>query len=107
MNTQQKSSTDELNEGALYVCKKGELIELPGKEEDDDALRIRLVKPVAEILYAIQKSCRKKLNGYKPDVSQVTAALVVAIGQDVEAASNIVIEHCRNIYSTALTKKGE
>lgn len=71
------SNTNEmdLEEGSLYVVKKGELVEIP-REDETGTRKLRVTDAAFGSVEEVQKQMRKRLNGYKPDIGLVASAML-------------------------------
>jgi hypothetical protein len=86
----------DLEEGALYVFKKGVLQEIE-VDPDDTMRKIKVTDSAFKGVVEVQKKMRSAMNGFKPDVSTVCSALLK------EAATSpyvveIVKRFCLEIY---------
>jgi len=69
-----KSVTDDLTEGKLYKLENGELIEL--QIDPEELRKVKITDDAIQAATAIQKTMRKVLNGFKPDITTVCSALI-------------------------------
>ncbi len=75
---------DELEEGELYVVKKG-VLEHIRRDPDDSLKKIRITDDAFSSVVEVQKSMRGALNGYKPDITMVCSALLEQATQSDDA----------------------
>jgi len=64
-----------LEEGSLYVFKKGILQEIE-IDPDDTMRKIKITDSAFKGVIEVQKKMRSVMNGFKPDVSTVCSALL-------------------------------
>lgn len=85
-----------LEEGALYVFKKGVLQEIE-VDPDDTMRKIKITDSAFKGVVDVQKKMRSVMNGFKPDVSTVCSALLkeAAMYPDVV---EIVKRFCLEMY---------
>ena len=69
-----KPITDDLTEGKLYKLVNGELIEL--QIDPEELRKVKITDDAIQAATAIQKTMRKVLNGFKPDITTVCSALI-------------------------------
>jgi len=69
-----KQITDDLTEGKLYKLENGELIEL--QIDPEELRKVKITDDAIQAATAIQKTMRKVLNGFKPDITTVCSALI-------------------------------
>ena len=89
---------NELEEGELYVLKKGVLEHLQ-RDPDDNLRKIRITDDAFETLVNVQRSMRKNLNGYKPDITVVCSAIIKHGASDVEQAQVAVKDYVQKIFN--------
>jgi hypothetical protein len=82
--TEPKEEAKPLEDGDVYICRKGKLERLP--KTDDGMRRIRITEDAYQAAMDLGQRLRKDLHGYKPDVSLVASALI--------------LDGCREAYST-------
>ncbi len=75
-------------DGDLYIWRHGRLEHI--EREDNPMRRVRMTEEAYQTAMELGKTMRQALNGYKPDISLVVSALVVAAAQDRETASTAV-----------------
>ena len=75
---------NDLQEGKLYVVQDGELKEIE-RDPDDTLKKIRIMDDAIRGATEVQKRLRKKMNGYKPDLSLVCSALIIAKSTEEDA----------------------
>lgn len=75
-------------DGDLYIWRNGRLERI--EREDSPMRRVRMTEEAYQTAMELGKTMRQTLNGYKPDVSLVVSALVVAAAQDRETAGAAV-----------------
>ena len=74
--TQEPDEPEEgIEEGKLYKCQNGELVELE-IDPDDNMRKIRVTEDAVYAVTELQKNLRKILGGYKPDLSIVSSTLL-------------------------------
>ncbi len=78
-----------LEEGELYVVRKGQLEHL-ARNEEDGMRRIRITEDAFQIATDIGRGMRKSLQGYKPDVSLITSALVLSYTDELQKGQDAV-----------------
>ena len=84
-----KTEVEALEEGELYVLRKGRLEHVP-RNEDDGMRRIRITEQAYEAAMQIGRWMKADLGGYKPDVSLVVSALVLDRGEKVERTKEVI-----------------
>ena len=87
---------DDLEEGELYVVKKGELEHLQ-RDPDDTMRKVRITDDAHTVAINVQRMMRKEMNGYKPDIVMVCSALIASFDEREEAAG-IVKDYIRNTF---------
>ena len=87
---------DELQEGCLYVYKKGVLQEIE-VDPDDTMRKIRITDSAYQGVVEVQKIMRKKMDGFKPDVSTVCSALIKEAAT-LPNVAEIVQAFCLDMY---------
>jgi hypothetical protein len=85
---QKKPEDEHRQDGDLYIWRNGRLERI--EREDNPMRRVRMTEEAYQIAMELGKTMRQTLNGYKPDISLVVSALVVAAAQDRETASAAV-----------------
>jgi len=88
----------ELEEGELYVYKKG-VLEHVQRDPDDNLRKVRILDGAYEKAVMVQRSMRSKLNGYKPDITMVISALIETGASDASAAADVVKSYAKRIFS--------
>lgn len=91
---------DDLEEGALYVFKQGELHVIE-TDPDDLMKKIRITPDAFAELSALQRRMRKLMQGYRPDISVLGSALIAHAAQS-ESADDVVREYVLKIYQSPL-----
>lgn len=91
-------STETLEEGELYVLRKGYLEHVP-RNADDGMRRVRITEDAYQVAMDVGRAMRKELNGYKPDVSLVTSALLLNHTDDGQKAQDIVKQFVIRMFS--------
>ena len=86
----------ELEEGSLYVYKKGTLREV--EADPDDLMKKVKITPDAFVdVTNLQRGMRKELQGYRPDISIICSALIANAAQSQEAPQ-IIRNYVLNMY---------
>ncbi len=98
MSSDSDAEDDDLEEGELYVVKKGVLEHLQS-DPDDNLRKIRITDSAFETAVVVQRNMRKSLNGYKPDITMVISALVENAACDSEKAMMVVKEYAQKMFS--------
>jgi len=88
----------ELEEGELYVMKKGVLEHLQ-RDPEDNLRKIRITDDGYKALVEIQRGMRKSLKGYKPDLTIVCSAILENAASDPEGATTVVKEYAQNVFA--------
>lgn len=83
------NNDDELQEGKLYVYQDGELKEIE-RDPDDTLKKVRIMEEAITSATKVQKQLRKQLAGYKPDLSLVCSALIIAKASEDDATQAVV-----------------
>lgn len=86
----------ELEEGALYVFKKGVLQEIE-VDPDDTMRKIKITDSAFKGVVEVQKKMRSVMNGFKPDVSTVCSALIKEASTSPDVV-DIVKRFCLDMY---------
>jgi hypothetical protein len=84
-----KPKNDSLLEGHLYTVVNGNLQELP-RDSEDTLRKIRLMDSAIESATGIQRELRKKMHGYKPDLTLICSALISAKTSEPDALTSVV-----------------
>lgn len=92
---------DELNEGCLYVYKKGVLQEIE-TDPDDLMKRVKITPDAFSEVSKLQNKMRKHMSGYRPDISSVCSALLKHAANSDEAVS-VVSDFVVSLYHTLST----
>lgn len=79
----------ELKSGSFYTVIDGQLQEIE-RDPEDTLRKVRLMEEAFTSATELQKSLRKHLNGYKPDLTLVCSALIAKYAQDDEAVKTVV-----------------
>lgn len=90
--------TQHLEEGSLYVYKKGVLQEIE-TDPDDQMKKIRITQDAFANASELQKQMRKHMAGYRPDMSTVCSALIKHAA-DSENAAEIVRQFALSLYQS-------
>lgn len=80
---------DELKEGALYVFQDGDFVEIQ-RDPEDTLKKVRLLDDAISAATHLQKHMRKALGGYKPDLTTVCSALIIAKAKEDDASKAVV-----------------
>lgn len=91
-------NTQHLEEGSLYVYKKGVLQEIE-TDPDDQMKKIRITQDAFTSASELQKQMRKNMAGYRPDISTVCSALIKHTATS-ENAVEIVRQFALNLYQS-------
>jgi len=86
----------DLEEGSLYVFKKGILQEIE-TDPDDTMKKIRITDTAFQGVVNVQKQMRAAMNGFKPDVSTVCSALIREASTSPDVV-NTVKQFCLEMY---------
>ena len=89
---------EDLEEGELYVFKKG-VLEHIQKDPEDNLKKVRILDDAFEKAVTIQRGMRSKLNGYKPDLTMVISALIETGASDADHAANVVKSYAKRMFS--------
>lgn len=89
---------ENLEEGCLYVYKKGMLQEIE-TDPDDLMKKIKITPDAFKVASALQNSLRKHMSGYRPDMSTICSALIESGGQ-AESAVGVVQAFVIRLYKT-------
>jgi len=89
---------DNLEEGELYVFKKGVLEHLH-RDPEDNLRKIRITDGAYEVAVDVQKKLRKSLKGYKPDITMVISALIEDAANDSKNATEVVKGYAQKMFS--------
>jgi len=88
-----------LEEGELYTLRRGMLHHVR-KQDDDNALRrVRIMEEAYDAAYALARSLRSTLRGYRPDPTLVISALVMHAVRLPEAP-DIVQVYLQGIFNS-------
>lgn len=96
-NETEKAIDDPLEEGELYVVKKGVLEQIQ-RDPDDNLRKIRITDDAFDALIKVQRKMRKLLNGYKPDITIVSSALIESAAVDPEHAASVVKNYAQKVF---------
>lgn len=77
-------STPPLEEGEVYVCRRGRLERI--ERDADDMRKIRITDEAYQATMHLGKGMRSGLVGYKPDVALIASALVIVASRDPDQA---------------------
>ena len=94
MSEVSEMSQESLKENQLYIVREGNLVEL--KTDPEDLKKVKITEDALASVFALQKSLRQKLGGYKPDVTLVCSALLQHATQQEEAMS-VVVHYWKNM----------
>lgn len=83
-------------DGDLYIWRHGRLERI--EREENPMRRVRMTEEAYQTAMELGKTMRQALNGYKPDISLVVSALVVAATQDKETASTAVRKYVIKMF---------
>lgn len=87
-----------LEEGCLYAFKKGALYEI--KTDPDDVMKkVKITESAFSEVIRLQRSMRKEMQGYKPDVHLVCSALLEHAAKQ-DNANEVVREFCLQLFSS-------
>lgn len=78
-----------LKEGGLYVFQDGEFVEIQ-RDPEDTLKKVRLLDDAIKEATHLQKRMRKALGGYKPDLTTVCSALIIAKAKEDDASKAVV-----------------
>lgn len=94
----EKHEEEALEEGELYVFKKGALEHIQ-RDPDDNLRKVRITDDAFEKATVVQRSMRRLLNGYKPDITMVISALIETGASDAEKAAEVVKGYAKKMFS--------
>lgn len=81
-----KAMMMDLEEGEMYVVRKGHLVHLERREEDDEGMRrVRVTDTAYQAAVELGRRMRKRMRGYRPDVALVISALVMRAAESADA----------------------
>ncbi|MFO1434048.1 MAG: hypothetical protein U1F76_28820 [Candidatus Competibacteraceae bacterium] len=86
----------ELDEGELYVYRKGHL-EHVERDQEEGMRRVRITEEAYQQALAIGKTMRQQLRGYKPDVSLIVSAIILYGTCNVEEVHQYVRKPARSV----------
>lgn len=89
---------NDLEEGSLYVYKKGMLQEIEA-DPDDLMKKIKITPDAFKVASELQNSIRKNMNGYRPDISTICSALIESGGQS-KTAVKVVQDFVIRLYKS-------
>lgn len=75
MTDADKKILDDLDEGCLYVFKKGVLQEIE-VDPFDTTKKVRITEEAFKAAVELQSSMRKNMGGFRPDMSTICSALI-------------------------------
>jgi len=91
-------ANDELEEGCLYVFKKGQLQEIES-DPDDLMKKIKITPDSFAKASALQSRMRKFMQGYRPDISTICSALIDHAAEQQEA-DMVVRDFAMRLYQS-------
>ena len=80
----QPQDTETLEEGELYVYRKGVLEHLH-RDEEDTSHRIRVTDDAYQKIVELQRTLRVAMNGYRPNIEIISSALLRHYAQAPDA----------------------
>ncbi len=89
---------ENLEEGCLYVYKKGMLQEIES-DPDDLMKKIKITPDAFKVASELQNGIRKHMNGYRPDISTICSALIEYSGRS-DAAVSVVKAFVIRLYKS-------
>lgn len=89
---------DNLEEGCLYVYKKGMLQEIES-DPDDLMKKIKITPDAFKVASTLQNGMRKHMSGYRPDISTICSALIESGGQS-DSAVSVVQDFVIRLYKS-------
>ena len=81
-------SEQDLEEGGLYVVRKGKLVLVP-RNDEEGMRRLRVTEEAYQKAMDIGHQMRRELGGYKPDVSLVVSALLLSDIDELRARQTV------------------
>lgn len=90
----------DLEEGELYVFRKGHLEHI-ARDEEEGMRRVRITEEAYLSAMEVGKQMRSQLSGYKPDVSLVISAILVHAVRDRTFAQRCVKDFVVKLFSQA------
>lgn len=103
-NSRDNDGFEDLEEGALYVYKKGVLHEIES-DPDDLMKRIKVTPDAFAKVSQLQRGMRKQMQGYRPDLSMICSGLLAHSAQSEEAQA-VVRQYVLNMYQSATQESG-
>ena len=100
MNAKTKPK-DEMQEGHLYTVKDGELVEIP-TDPEETLRKVKITDEAITVAISVQKQMRKYLDGFKPDITTVCSALIMAQAKK-EDATKVVSDYWLNMAQRAVS----
>ena len=97
-NENQNTDQNDVENGKLYKCVNGELIELV--IDPEELRKVKLRNDAIENVITLQKEMRSYLNGYKPDLTLICSALI-ATGAKSETAKKVVADYWFSLVAEA------
>lgn len=98
MSESESEKLEGLEEGCLYVYKKGVLQEIQS-DPDDLMKKIKITPDAFKAASDLQKILRQHMNGYRPDISTICSALVEYAAQS-DAAVGVVQQFVIQLYQS-------
>lgn len=90
---------EDLEEGTLYVYKKGVLQEVE-TDPDDLMKRIKVTPDAFAKVTDLQRGMRRNMQGYRPDISVICSGLL-AYSAQMEEAQSVVRRYVLDMYESA------
>lgn len=90
-------AVDTLEEGELYVYRKGTL-EHVQRDEEDTSHRIRITDDAYQQILNLQRTLRGAMNGYRPNIEIIASAVLFNYAQIPDAVS-AVRTYGRNLFA--------
>ena len=87
-----------LEEGCLYAFKKGELHEIQA-DPDDIMKKVKITESAFTEVVKLQRSLRREMQGYKPDVHLVCSALIEHVA-NLGDVNDIVRNFCLRLFES-------
>ncbi len=89
-------NVNELEEGCLYTYRKGELHEVQ-TDPDDIMKKVKITESAFAEVIKLQRSLRREMQGYKPDVHLICSALIEHAA-NLEDVHQIVRRFCLRLF---------
>ena len=81
-------SNNNIEEGKLYVCQDGILKEIL-RDPEDTMKKVRILDEAIKAATDVQKRLRSVMGGYKPDLSLVCSALIIAKAKEEDSCQSV------------------